>query len=61
MNFNDAAAAIRKYAADELGVQSNGLPEAIEAIQDNFDDVRDDREVVFAYRVVMKDLGALLG
>lgn len=61
MNFNDAVAAIRKYAADELGVQSNGLPEAIKAIQDNFDDVRDDREVVFAYRVVMKDLGALFG
>jgi len=61
MNFNDAANVIRNYAANELGVESNALPEAIEAIQDNFDDVRDDREVVAAYRVVMKDLGALLG
>ena len=62
MNFNEAVNIIRNYAVVELGVQNSKLPEVIEAIQDNFDDVRDDDiAVVVAYRAVMRDLGALFG
>ena len=61
MKFNEAVDMIRNYAVNELGVQNSSLPEVIEAIQDNFEDVRDDAEVVVAYRVVMRDISALLG
>ena len=62
MNFNQAVNVLRDYAKTELGVQSNGLPEIIEAVQADETDAMDTPMYVRrAYRVVMKDLEALLG
>jgi len=62
MNFTSAINILRGYAANELGVNSNGVPEIIEAVQQDDTDISEiPMDVRRAYRVVMGDLSKLLG